>query len=385
MKKRGSMMRVPLVDLRAQFATIRDPVIAEISDALDGMDLMLGPNVRAFETEFATYCHTANAVGVGSGTDALYLALRACGIGPGDEVITVANTFFATIEAILMVGAVPVYVDVDPQTYTLDPTKLEAAIGARTRAIVPVHLYGQMADMEAIMAVARRYGLAVVEDACQAHGASDQGHRAGSVGDAAAFSFYMSKNLGAYGEAGMVTTNSRTIVENIRRLRNHGSSAKYEHQEVGVNSRLDELQAAVLRIKLRHLDRWNALRRAHAQKYGELLAGSGVRLPAVRPGAQHVFHLYVVGVEERDRVHRVLSDLGIGLGIHYPIPCHQQAAATGIGRVSGDLRVTEQLAGQILSLPMYPELKSEQLSYVAECLRATAHFEESASESLQTV
>jgi dTDP-4-amino-4,6-dideoxygalactose transaminase len=366
-------MQIPFVDLKAQYRTIRHEIQQALGDALEGMDLLLGPNVRAFEAEFAAYCRTRYAIGVGSGTDALYLALRACGIGPGDEVITVANTFFATVEAIVQLGAVPVFVDVDPETYTLDPERLKAAIGPRTRAIVPVHLYGQMADMDAIMAVAERYGLVVVEDACQAHGAELRGRRAGSIGDAAAFSFYMSKNLGAYGEAGAVTTNSRAVAEQVRLLRDHGSIRKYEHREPGVNSRLDELQAAVLRVKLRYLDGWNERRRTHARAYARLLQELEVDLPVVRPGGSHVYHLYVVRLAERDAVREALADRGVATGIHYPIPIHRQAAALGLGRVAGDLRVTEALAGQILSLPMYAELEPEQVSYVATCLREHVH------------
>jgi dTDP-4-amino-4,6-dideoxygalactose transaminase len=363
-------MQVPLVDLKAQFRSIQEDVLAALAEALDGMDLFLGPNVRAFEAEFAAYCRAQHAIGVGSGTDALYLALKACGVGPGDEVITVPYTFFATAEAIRMLGAVPVFVDVDPETYTLDPAKLPAAITRRTRAIVPVHLYGQMADMEAICAIARRHGLVVVEDACQAHGAWDRGQRAGSVGDAAAFSFYMSKNLGAYGEAGAVTTNSRAIAEAVRILRDHGSGRKYEHQELGVNSRLDELQAAILRVKLRQLDEWNAKRRAHAATYGQLLAGLPIGLPVTRPGATHVYHLYVIRLRDRDRVRHALADRGVSTGVHYPIPIHRQAAFEGgTGFIAGDLSVAEGLCEGVLSLPMYPELEPEQITSVATCLR----------------
>jgi dTDP-4-amino-4,6-dideoxygalactose transaminase len=267
---------VPFVDLKAQLASIRDDVLAAITDCLDSMELVLGPNVRAFESEFASYCHARYSVGVASGTDALYLALRTCGIGQGDEVITVSNTFVATAEAIVVAGATPVFVDVDPKTYTMDPACIEAAISPRTRAILPVHLYGQMADMDSIMEIAQRRGLLVIEDACQAHGAEYRGRRAGSVGDAAAFSFYMSKNLGAYGEAGAVTTNSRAIAEGVAMLRDHGSVRKYAHDDIGVNARLDEIQAAVLRVKLRHLDKYTALRQAHAQTYADLLAESFV-------------------------------------------------------------------------------------------------------------
>jgi dTDP-4-amino-4,6-dideoxygalactose transaminase len=363
-------MQVPFVDLKAQYREIQDDVLAAISDALEGMELFLGPNVRAFEAEFAAYCRTRFSIGVGSGTDALYLALKACGVGPGDEVITVPYTFFATAEAIRMLGAIPVFVDVEPDTYTLDPAKLPGALTARTRAIVPVHLYGQMADMDAIMAFARQHGLVVVEDACQAHGAGDRGQRAGSVGDAAAFSFYMSKNLGGYGEAGAVTTGSRAVAEAVRLLRDHGSSRKYEHQEYGVNSRLDELQAAILRVKLRKLEEWNERRRAHAATYAWLLEGLDVGLPIVRPGASHVYHLYVVRLKDRDRVRGELADRGVSTGVHYPIPIHRQAAFTDENaRIAGDLSVSEALAEQVISLPMYPELEVGQLHSVAGCLR----------------
>jgi dTDP-4-amino-4,6-dideoxygalactose transaminase len=363
---------VPFVDLKAQLASIRNDVLSAVADCLDSMDLILGPNVRAFESEFASYCDARYGVGVGSGTDALYLALRTCGIGPGDEVITVSHTFVATAEAIIVAGATPVFVDIDPETYTMDPTCIEAAIGPRTRAILPVHLYGQMADMEAITEIAQRRGLLVIEDACQAHGAEYRGRRAGSVGDAAAFSFYMSKNLGAYGEAGAVTTNSRAIAEGVAMLRDHGSVRKYAHDDIGVNARLDEIQAAVLRVKLRHLDTYTALRQAHAQEYAQLLEGAGVEVPIVRDGATHVFHLYVVQTSDRDHVARVLADRAVATGVHYPTPIHLQPAFSGVGRVVGELAVTERVANRILSLPMYPELQPTQLAYVAECLRECA-------------
>ena len=362
-------MHVPFVDLKAQYAPIRDELLAAISSVLDSMDLVLGANVRAFEEEFARYCNAKHAVGLNSGTDALALALRACGIGPGDEVITASNSFIATAEAIVSLGAVPIFVDVDPDTYTLDPVWLEPAINRRTRAIVPVHLYGQMADMPAIMQIARKHDLKVIEDACQAHGAEDRGKRAGSVGDAAAFSFYASKNLGAYGDAGAVTTNSAVLADRIRVLRDHGSSRKYEHEEMGVNSRLDEIHAAMLRVKLRLLDQWNDQRIANARAYAELLADMNVTRPVTRAGAKHVFHLYVVRTENRDGVRAALTERGISTGIHYPTPIHLQPASRGVGRVEGDLRVTERQASQILSLPMYAELTLEQIEYVAAGLR----------------
>jgi dTDP-4-amino-4,6-dideoxygalactose transaminase len=359
-------MTVPLVDLRAQYETIKDEVLASMTEVLDGMHLFLGKNVRAFEQEFADYCGAARCIGVGSGTDALYLALRACGVGPGDEVITVAHTFIATVEAIELTGATSVLVDIDPETYTLDPSQLEAHVTSRTRAIVPVHLYGQIADMAPIVEVARRHSLRIVEDACQAHGARYDGQRAGAFGDAACFSFYFSKNLGAYGEGGAIVTNDAQIARDVAVLRDHGSEAKYQHLALGVNSRLDELQAAVLRIKLRRLDQWNAMRRAHAARYDSLLADSGLELPLTRTGSEHVYHLYVVRSRQRDDLRRHLESVGVSTGIHYPIPVHRQPAWGASGHAASSLPATEAAADQILSLPIYPELRGAQLEYVCE-------------------
>jgi dTDP-4-amino-4,6-dideoxygalactose transaminase len=364
-------MQIPFVDLKAQYAALRGEIRAALDDALDSMELLLGPNVRAFESELAASCGVRHAIGVGSGTDALYLALRACGVGPGDEVITVSNSFIATAAAIVQVGATPVFVDVDPDTQLIDPAAVRAAITGNTTAIVPVHLFGQVADMASILQIAREHGLRVIEDACQAHGAIFDGRRAGSLGDAAAFSFYMSKNLGAYGEGGAVTTPSDEIAERIRRLRDHGSDTKYRHVELGVNSRLDELQAAVLRVKLRRLEAWNALRRRHAERYAEALDGLDVVLPRARSSDEHVFHLYVIQTppELRDTVQATLSARGVATGIHYPIPIHQQPAMEHARSRGTALPVTEALAPRILSLPMYPELQPDQIEYVAACLR----------------
>jgi dTDP-4-amino-4,6-dideoxygalactose transaminase len=364
------MQQIPLVDLRAQFRTIQPEIRAAIDGVLESMDLLLGPNVRAFEDEFAAFCRARYAIGLNSGTDALALALRACGVRPGDEVITASNSFIATAGAIIQSGGVPVFVDVDAGTYTLDPALLERAITPRTRAVVPVHLFGQMADLPRIVEVARRHGLAVVEDACQAHGAELAGQRAGSVGDAAAFSFYMSKNLGAYGDAGAVTTNSLAIATELRRLRDHGAARKYEHAEFGINSRLDELQAAILRVKLRYLEEWNEQRIVAAARYDAVLGDLDVVVPEVRPGARHVYHLYVIQTDERERLRESLDARGVATGIHYPIPIHQQPACQGVGRVVGRLEHTERLANRILSLPIYPELEERQIGYVADCLRA---------------
>lgn len=363
-------MEIPFVDLKAQYATIREEIVAGFDEALAGMNLLLGPNVRAFEVEFADYCQARYALGVANGTDALYLAMKACGVGAGDEVITVSHSFIATAEAIVNLGAVPVYVDVSPDTYTLDPAKLKPAITSRTRAIIPVHLYGQMADMDPIMEIAHQYGLVVIEDACQAHGSEYKGRRAGSIGDAAAFSFYMGKNLGAYGDAGAITTNSKAVADHVRLLRDHGSRVKYEHDEMGMNSRLDELQAVVLRVKLPYLDAWNAARRDHADSYRRLLEEAYVTLPVEASYGTHNYHLFVIQTDDRDRVRDVLANQGIATGIHYPIPIHEQIASRAIGRVAGSMRVTDRLAPRILSLPMYAELEATQQEFVAGALRS---------------
>jgi dTDP-4-amino-4,6-dideoxygalactose transaminase len=363
-------MQVPLVDLKIQYQAIKDEVLAAVADVFEGMQLFLGPNTRAFEAEFAAYCHAAHAVGLNSGTDALILGLRAAGVGPGDEVITVSHTFFADTEAPALIGAVPVFVDVEPDTWNLDPTKLEAAITPRTKAIVPVHLCGQPADMAPIMAIARRHGLFVLEDACQAHGADYRGQRVGAIGDAACFSFYCSKNLGAFGEGGMLTTNNPEVAASVRRLRDHGSDRRYEHAAIGTNARLDEVQAAILRVKLRHLDEYNAGRQAAAAAYGAALAGTGLELPTVRPDRTHVYHLYVVQGPRRDALKEYLGARGISTGVHYPIPGHLQPAAKPWSKGPGSLPVTEALTGKVLSLPMYPELTRDQVAYVADAIRA---------------
>lgn len=355
-------MEIPLVDLKRQYADLKLEIDAAIADVLGGMNLFLGPNLRAFEKEFAGYLGTNECVGVGDGTAALYLALRACGIEAGDEVITVSHTFFATVEAIAQAGAKPVFVDVDPETLTMSVDGLERAITPRTRAIIPVHLYGRMADMPAIMALARRHGLSVIEDACQAHGASLDGRMAGTIGDIGCFSFYYSKNLGAYGEAGCMVTNNADIARRARALRDHGSSQRYHHQALGVNSRLDEVQAAVLRVKLPRLDAWNEARRQHAARYNRALAWLPFQLPSI-PGPDHVFHLYVIQTSNRDELKEYLARHGISTGIHYPVPSHRQQACTAFE--TEPLPVTEAVVDEILSLPMFPELRDEEIDYVA--------------------
>ncbi len=363
-------MKVPLVDLQAQYQPLKEEMLGRIAAVLDGMNLTLGPNVQDFEREFATYCGVEHAVGVSDGTAALHLALRACGVGPGDEVITVAHTFMATPEAIALVGARPVFVDIDPRTYTMDVGQIEAHLTPRTRAIIPVHLYGQPADMDPIMETARRHGLWAIEDACQAHGARYKGRRSGGLGHLAAYSFYCSKNLGAYGECGMVTTNDDRLAHRLRLLRDHGSPTRYQHDIIGMNGRPDEIQAAVLRAKLPHLDGWNARRRDHAAHYAALLPGAAPVTPPHAAGyAEHVYHLYVVRAPRRDALLSYLKERGVGAGIHYPLPCHLQAGCRHLGYRPGDLPATEQAAQEVISLPMYAELAEEQQAYVVDCLR----------------
>jgi dTDP-4-amino-4,6-dideoxygalactose transaminase len=363
-------MNIPLVDLGAQYQPLREDILQRIGEILDGMRLFLGPNVQAFEAEFAAYQEVNHAVGVSDGTTALQLALMANGVGNGDEVITASHTFIATVEAIVLVGAVPVFVDVDPDTYTMDVGQIEGRITSRTRAVIPVHLYGQPANMSPIMEIAERYDLTVVEDACQSHGARYGGRRTGGLGHIAAFSFYFSKNLGAYGEAGMVTTKDEELARKVRMLRDHGSPRRYYHEMIGMNARLDEIQAAVLRAKLPHLESWNEQRRANATDYTQLLSDiEEVIAPETADYAEHVYHLYVVRVPRRDQLKAHLQQRGVGVGIHYPVPCHLQPAFQSLGYERGELPVTEQVADEILSLPMYPELTADQRIEVVDAIR----------------
>lgn len=361
-------MHIPLVDLKTQYRGIKDEVLAEVGKALDGMQLYLGKNVQAFEAGFASYCGTKFAIGVGSGTDALYIALRALGIGPGDEVITVAHTFIATVEAIIMTGARPVLVDIDPDTYTIDVNQIEPAITKRTKAIIPVHLYGHPADMDPILEIARKYKLKVVEDSCQGHGAEYKGKRAGSLGDAGCFSFYFSKNLGAYGESGMVTTSDPEVARRCRMIREHGQSQKYYHAMMGVNSRMDEIQAAVLNIKLPHLDGWLEKRRNIARILNTRLP-QGLKRPTEMSGAKHVYHLYVVRAPDRERLRVWMEGKGVNVGIHYPVPIHLQEAWKSYGGGDVSLPVTEKIVGEILSLPIYPEMTIEEVDYMVDCIK----------------
>ena len=359
---------IPLVDLKAQYRTIRDEVRVAIDEVLEGMQLTIGPNVTAFDQEFAAFCGAKHAIGVGSGTDALQLAIRALGISSGDEVITVSHTFFATVEAILYSGARPILVDVDEKTFNMDLVAAAQAITPRTKAIMPVHLYGRTVDMKPLLALAKEKGLQIIEDACQAHGAVlDTGTLAGASGRVSAFSFYCSKNLGAYGEAGSITTNDDALAAELRSLREHGQSTRYYHPVIGYNARLDEIQAAILRIKLRKLPEWNARRLAIARHYNDRLKNSGVIAPEIPEGGRHVFHCYVIRVPDgrRDALRQYLSERGIGTGVHYPVPIHLQEASAFLGYRLGDFPVTELLASEVVSLPMYAELTDVQVDAVA--------------------
>ena len=362
-------MKVPVCDLKAGYLPIRDEVLRAIDECLQRMELFLGPNVQEFEREWAAYCGTRHCIGLASGTDALILLLKACGIGPGDEVIAPSFTFFATIEAIVHVGATPVFVDIDPQHYCVDPSLLEAAITPRTRAVIAVHLYGHPADMDAVRRVAETHNLWVLEDGAQAHGAAYRGQHVGALADACAFSFYFTKNLGGYGEAGAVTTDNDGIAQALRELRNHGETSKYMHERVGYNSRLDEIHAAVLRIRLRDLEAHNEQRRAHAARYRQGLSDTCLVLPTEADWARHVFHLFVVRSQARDELAAHLNTREIGVSLHYRRPCHLQSAVRGLGIPIPSLPVAESTAGEVLGLPMYPELTEEQQEYVIGCVR----------------
>ena len=358
--------QVPFVDLAAQYCSISAEINEAISKVIRETDFILGREVCLFEEEFAAFCQTKFAVGVDSGTSALELALRAYEIGPGDEVITAANSFIASALAISHAGATPVLVDVETDTYTIDAAAIERAITSRTKAIIPVHLYGHPADMDPIVHLAQRHGLVVIEDACQAHGARYKGKRAGSLGHAAAFSFYPGKNLGAYGDAGVVVTSDDAVAKRLGMLRNYGQKEKYQHMFRGYNRRLDTLQAAVLRIKLKHLEEWNDARRQHAKNYGRLLGQTGIAVPRAAAHSESVWHLYVIQIDQRDALKEHLASRGIGVGIHYPVPIHLQPAYRDLGYRQGDFPVTEKCARRILSLPMYAELTSEIVNRVAE-------------------
>jgi dTDP-4-amino-4,6-dideoxygalactose transaminase len=366
----ATSLQVPFVDLGVQFEQLKDELIPAMMQVIESNGFILGSEVSLFEQAFAEFCSTEHAIGVDSGTAALKLILQAYDIGPGDEVITTANTFIATALAASHVGARPVLVDIDPQTYTMDVNALADAITPRTKVVIPVHLYGQPADMDAIRAVADRHGLIVVEDACQAHGARYKGQRTGSLGDAAAFSFYPAKNLGAFGDGGMITTNDADIAEKIRKLRNMGQAQKYHHELLGDNHRLDSLHAAVLRVKLKYLDEWNAARSRCADLYKEVLADLEVVTPSTADQVEHVWHLYVIRSANRDDLRYYLSENHISTGIHYPIPIHLQPAYSSLGYPEGAFPVTEEYANEIVSLPMYAGLTEESINYVADQIRS---------------
>lgn len=363
-------MKVDFVNLKVQYMSLKQEIDTAIQNIIDNTAFTLGEEVVEFENNFARYCGSEFCVGVSSGTDALHLALLACGVGKGDEVILPVNTFIATAEAVSYCGATPVFVDVDEMTYNLDIKKLEERITVRTKAVIPVHLYGQPCNMESVKKIAQDHKLKVIEDACQAHGSeillSNEWKRMGAIGDVGCFSFYPGKNLGAYGDGGAIVTNDSEIARMIKLLRNHGEESKYIHSVVGYCDRLHAIQAAVLNVKLKKLDEWNHKRRENAALYNHLLKGTGVTLPYCADNVKHVYHLYVIRADDRDGLMQHLSSNGIFTGIHYPTPVHLQGAYRELGYTAGDFTVAERVSGEIISLPMYPELDQSQIRYVAE-------------------
>lgn len=359
---------IPFVDLRTQYLSIKDEIDTAVLKVLDSTQFILGNEVTALEEEFATYCDAESGIALNTGTSALHLALLAAGVGAGDEVITEPFTFVATVAAICYTGATPVFVDIDPVTYTIDVTQIEKAITERTKAILPVHLYGQPADMAPILEIARRHNLVVIEDAAQAHGAEYKGQRVGSIGDIGCFSFYPGKNLGAYGEGGMAVTNNIEYARTMRMLRDWGQERRYHHIVKGYNYRMDGIQGAILRVKLRYIEAWTEARRTHAAQYNQLLAGA-VTTPTAVPSNRHVYHIYAVRVQMREQLQQELNNLGIQTGIHYPIPVHLQTAYSDLGYQYGDFPHSEKAAREVLSLPMYPELSAAQITTVAESLQ----------------
>ncbi|MDP4160851.1 MAG: DegT/DnrJ/EryC1/StrS family aminotransferase [Bacillota bacterium] len=362
-------MSIPLLDLKAQYLTIKEEIDQAILNVLDSSKFILGPEMKALEEEIAAYCGTKDAVAVGNGTDALVLTLKAFGIGPGDEVITTPFTFFASAETIAHVGATPVFVDIDPVTLNMDLTQLEDKITSKTKAIIPVHIFGQMVDVERVMEIAARHDLKVIEDAAQAIGSEYRGKRAGSIGHAGTFSFFPTKNLGAYGDAGMIVTNDEHLASQLRMLRFHGCKTKYYHDEIGYNTRLDEIQAAILRVKLRYLDQWNQGRRDKAKVYDELLADTELKLPGRDPLATPIYHLYVLRTEERKALMERLTAGGVANAIYYPVPLHLQKAFRALGYKVGDFPVAEKACEQALAIPCYPELSLEQQREIATLVK----------------
>jgi dTDP-4-amino-4,6-dideoxygalactose transaminase len=364
-------MNVPFLDLKAQFEQVEKEVMPMISKSLANASFIGGPEVTGFESEFAAFCESEYCVGVGSGTDALRFGLMAAGIGPGDEVITVPNTFIATTEAISQVGAVPVFVDICSDTYNIDVSKVKEKITERTKAILPVHLYGQPADMDSLIQIAEENNITVIEDACQAHGALYKNRKVGALGTLGCFSFYPGKNLGAFGEGGAVVTKDEKLAKHIKMIRDHGQAKKYFHDIEGYNGRLDAIQAGVLRIKLKRLKGWNETRRKNAAYYSELLASvPSVTIPAEADFAKSVYHLYVILVDRRDELQEFLLKKGISSGLHYPLPLHLQKAYRHLGHTENSFPVTEEVAKRLLSLPMFPELSKTQIEYVVTSIKA---------------
>jgi dTDP-4-amino-4,6-dideoxygalactose transaminase len=357
---------IPMVDLQKQYQQLKPDIDAAVQEVLNQAQFILGPNVTALEKEIAAYHGSAFAIGVASGTDALLLALRACGIGPGDEVLTTPFTFIATAEVVALIGAVPVFVDIEPDTFNIDPEKIEQKITARTRAIIPVHLFGHPAAMTAIMGLAEKYKLKIIEDCAQAFGAEHHGRKVGAFGDCGCFSFFPSKNLAGYGDGGMIVTNDEELAKKIRILRNHGSTVRYYHSLVGYNSRLDEIQAAIIRVKFKHIDSFNASRRANAEIYRTLLHAGGMALPTERLGCRHVYHQFTIRSARRDRIMAALQENGIASAVYYPVPLHRQEAFAGGDAARERLACAEACAGEVLSLPMFPELSQDEIRIICD-------------------
>lgn len=364
------MRQIPLLDLKAQYQTIRDEVRQVVDHVLDNGRYILGPEVSKLEEEIAQFCGVKFAVGVANGTDALLLALDAYGVGPGDEVITTPFTFFATAEVVSRLGATPVFVDIDPETYNIDVSQIRAKITDKTKAIIPVHIFGQPANMDEIMALAEEYQLFVLEDAAQAIGSEYKGRKIGSWGHAATFSFFPTKNLGGYGDGGMVVTNDEELARKVRILRVHGSNPKYYHSMIGYNSRLDEIQAAILRVKLRYLERWNDARRQKAALYNELLKDTPLITPVHGENRKHIYHLYIVQADDRDSLMEHLKEKGISTGVYYPVPLHQQNVYQSLGYSEGSLPHAEYMAKRTFALPLYAELEDETIRYIADVIKS---------------
>jgi len=363
-------MQVPMLDLKAQYASIKDEILQAMATVCDSQQLCLGPAVEQFERQIAQYCGCRHAIGVSSGSDALLAALMAVGVGPGDEVITTPFTFFATAGAVARLGGRPVFVDIDPETFNIAPDQVQAKVTPRTKAIIPVHLFGQVAQMKPILSLAEKHGLCVIEDAAQSIGATQDGIKCGSIGQIGCFSFYPTKNLGGFGDGGLVTTNDDALAAKLRILRDHGQNPRYHYHLIGGNFRLDGIQGAVLSVKLRYLDSWNRKRREHAALYDRLLAGSAVKTPRIEPNNASVYHQYTILTPRRDSLQKALADHGIGSAIFYPKPLHLQPCFADLGHAAGDFPVSERVCQEVLSLPIYPELSDEQITYVATTIRS---------------